>query len=77
MPNRELPPPIVKIPPIFETTPMDIAMIAHSREAIQRSLRILSDSRRLASYPLGHDRDHSFEHCASDAVESPAEGPKK
>ena len=68
MPNRETPSPIVEIPRIFTTSSMDIAMIAHSREAIQRSLRILNESDRLVSYPVRH----------SDAVQNwGAESPKK
>ncbi len=53
-------------------------MIAHSREAIQRSLRILNESTRLASCPVTHDRDRRFEHYASGSVENRrAVGPKK
>ena len=74
MPNREPTHPIAEIPQIFRATLMDFEMVAHARETIERSLRILNESRLLAAYPAGRYRDRStpsIHDYASHAMESP------
>lgn len=51
MPNTPPQPPIPQISRIYRTTPADFEMIADAREAIQRSYRILNESRQLAASP--------------------------
>ena len=78
MPDRAPAPPSPEISRIYRATLMDFEMIAHAREAIQRSFRILDESRQLAAYPGraagGRPQSSIDEHYASDAMEAP--GPR-